>query len=102
MNEAQKDLLIGLVVFALDIVLLYYLWQNNVALTAVLICVSALILLYWTNKEEKILYFTGLILGPIYDLVLVPTGIWAYGKSNNIWSSVLASFCIWYFDSSSY
>ena len=80
MNEAKEDILVGTIIFVLDLVLFYYLWQNNLLLTISLSMVSILVLLKWTNKEEKILYFTAFILVPIYDIVLVPTGIWSYGN----------------------
>ena len=42
--------------------------------------VSAFVLLRWTNREEKFVYFAGFFLGPIIDLILVPTGVWSYGN----------------------
>lgn len=80
MNEYKKDFLIGIFIFVLNIIFLYYLWQNNSVLTLSLLVISIFILLFWTSKEEKILYLIGFVLVPIYDLILVPTGIWSYGN----------------------
>lgn len=80
MKEHKKDLFTGLFIFILDITLFYYLWKNNIALTLAFIIISIPVLLFWTNKEEKFLYIAGFILGPIYDITLVPAGIWTYGN----------------------
>lgn len=80
MNEAKKDVLIGLLIFVLNIVLFYYLWQNNIVLTIAFLVISAFVLLKWANKEEKFVYFAGFFLGPILDIVLVPRGVWLYGN----------------------
>lgn len=78
--ESKKDIVIGLMLFVLEIVLFYYLWKNNIALTTALILMSIFILLKWTSKEEKFIYFVAFFLGPIVDLTLVPTAIWSYGN----------------------
>ena len=80
MDKPQKDILIGFVILTFEIILLYYLWKNNIALTITFLIMSVLVLLLWTNKEEKFLYFTGFILLPLYDLTLVPRGLWSYGN----------------------
>ena len=80
MNKNKKDILIGLLIFTLAIVLIYYLWQNNVLLTVAFLVVSAFVLLKWTNKEEKLVYLAGFILGTIFELILVSIGIWSYGN----------------------
>ena len=81
MNKSKKDFLIGIFVFILDIVLFYHLWKNNIVLSIVFFVVSFFVLLMWTNKEEKFLYLVGFLLGPIYDIILIPTGIWSYGNA---------------------
>lgn len=80
MNQAKKDLLIGLLIFTLVITLFYYLWWNNLALTITFLVISVFVLWKWTNREEKFVYFVGFLLGPIIDLTLVPTGVWSYGN----------------------
>lgn len=80
MEQRVKDMFIGLLIFALELVLFNYLWRNNAILSAALGSISALVLLKWAEKEEKFLYLAGFILGPIYDLMLVPRGIWNYGN----------------------
>jgi len=80
MEKTEKDILIGVFIFALEIMLFLYLWQNNTILTISLFIVSVVVLLAWTDKEEKFLYFTGLILGPIVDITVVNSGIWTYGN----------------------
>ena len=70
-----NDILIGFFIFVLNIIIFYHFWKSNIVLILALVVISAFILLYWTNKEEKILYLTGFVLGPIYDFTLVPTGI---------------------------
>ena len=80
MKEPKKDILIGIFIFLLDIALLYYLWKNNAFLTLSFLIISAVVLIFWTNKEQKFLYIAGFILGPVYDITLVPTGIWNYGN----------------------
>ena len=80
MDKPQKDILIGFFIFVLAIALFYFLWRNNIFLTIAFLFISAFILLSWSNKEEKLIYFTGFVLGPIIDLTIVPTGIWIYGN----------------------
>ena|SRR3989344_6931119 len=75
-----KEIITWFFILLLEIFLLYLYWKNNIILTAALIIVSIFILLKMSNKNEIILYFTGFFLGPIYDLVLVSTGIWTYGN----------------------
>ena len=81
MDEHKKDLLIGFFIYALNILLVYYLWQNNIALTVIFIGISGFVLLKWaTNKEERTVYFASFVLGPILDLILVPRGVWTWGN----------------------
>lgn len=78
MHEPKKDFLIGIFIFIFYIAISYYSWMNNILLTVTLGLVSLLILLKWTNLEEKFIYFTGFFLGPVIDIIIVPTGIWTY------------------------
>ncbi|MBI4452288.1 hypothetical protein HY637_02580 [Candidatus Woesearchaeota archaeon] len=80
MDKIKKDIFIGFLIYALNILLLYYLWQKNIALTLTLIVISAFVLLKWADQEERVVYFASFILGPIIDLILVPAGIWKYGN----------------------
>lgn|SRR3989338_5971335 len=80
MKPEIKDLITGTIIFFLDIFLLYFLWKNNLALTSAFAILSVILLLFLTCKEEKFTYFIGFILGPIYDITLVPAGIWTYGN----------------------
>ena len=80
MDKNKKDILIGFIGLALEFLLLYFLWKNNIAITIAFLIMSVFVLLLLTNKEEKFLYFTGFILIPIYDLTLVPRGVWSYGN----------------------
>ena len=80
MDKNKKDLLIGFLIYGLNLLLMYYLWQNNIALTAIFIVISAFVLLKWTNQEEKIVYFASFVLGPILDLILIPGGVWTWGN----------------------
>ncbi|MBI2656477.1 hypothetical protein HYX03_01945 [Candidatus Woesearchaeota archaeon] len=80
MNEAKKDILIGFLIYTAELILFYYLWKNNIVLTIALVFVSVFVLLKWTDKEGKFVYFAGFILGLLIELTLVPTGIWSYGN----------------------
>ncbi len=80
MNEAKKDILVGFLVYAIEILLFYYLWKNNIALAIAFLLISFFILFWWADKFEKFLYFTGFILGPIGDITVVQAGIWTYGN----------------------
>ncbi len=80
MKEIKKDIIIGFLIFTLDIALIFFFWKNNILLTSALLIVSAFILFSWSSKEEKILYFACFILGPFYDLILAPAGAWSYGN----------------------
>ncbi len=80
LKENRNNLWIGLLIFLSELVMLYYFWQNNLVLTLSLLALSAIILFGWSNKLERILYFTGFFLGPVYDITLVHTGIWTYGN----------------------
>ena len=80
MDNHKKDMLIGFLIYVLNILVLYYLWQNNAALTVIFIVMSAFVLLKWVNKEERIVYFASFILGPILDIILIPRGVWSWGN----------------------
>ena len=79
-KENRNDIWIGFAVFAAELILFHYFWQNNIVLTISLLAVSVVVLFKYSNKLEKFLYFTGFFLGPVYDIYLVPTGIWTYGN----------------------
>jgi len=80
MEEAKRNLVIGFLVFAIEISFFYFFWKNNILLTALLLAVSAAILLKFSSKEERILYFVCFVLGPVFDLTLIPAGLWTYGN----------------------
>lgn len=58
----------------------YYFWQNNLLLTFLLAIISAFLLIGASDRAEKILYLVCFILGPIFDLTLVPRGVWNYAN----------------------
>ena len=80
MDKNKKDIFIGFIVFALEIILFYFFWKNNIVLTVLFLAISVIILAKFTSKKEKILYLACFILGPIFDLTLVPRGVWSYGN----------------------
>jgi len=80
MEKNKKDILVGFIIFVLEISLLYFLWKNNIALTISLLVISANVLLKFANKKERIFYFLGFIFLQIFDLILVPRGVWNYGN----------------------
>ena len=80
MDKLKRDFLIGFLIYVLNTLLIYYLWQNNIALTVIFIVISAFVLLKWADKEERIVYFASFVLGPIFDLILIPRGVWAWGN----------------------
>ena len=80
MDQARRDICIGLVVFVLQILLLYYFWETNIILTVLLMLVSAIVLIKFTNTAEKIFYFLGFVSIPIFDLIIVPRSAWTYGN----------------------
>lgn len=49
-------------------------------MTILLSLLSVVILTKFTTKREKILYAVCFVLGPIFDLTLVPRGVWSYGN----------------------
>ena len=80
MDKPRKDIFIGFLVLIIAILFLYFFWENNIALTALLLALSAVVLIWLSSREERILYFTGFILDPVFDLILVPRGAWTYGS----------------------
>ena len=80
MDDPKKDIILGFLIYVSNILVTYYLWQNNAALTVIFIVMSAFVLLKWANKEERIVYFVSFILGPILDLILIPRGVWSWGN----------------------
>jgi len=80
MKEPAKNFFIGIFTFSFDILLFFLFWKNNILLTALLLILSFVLLAFLTSREEKIFYFTGFFLGPVYDLLLVPAGVWSYGN----------------------
>ena len=80
MDKNKKDILLGIMVLSVEISLLYYLWQNNIVLAVLLLVVSAIVLLTFSSRAERIIYFVCFFLGPIFDLILVPRGAWSYGN----------------------
>lgn len=74
----KRDFFIGIGILLLNLLLVYYFWQNNLVLTLALISFSVIVLLKFADRQEIIFYFTGFFLGPIFDLILVPRGVWAY------------------------
>lgn len=82
MNKNKKNILTGFAVLILEIFLLYYLWKNNIVLTFLIILISVVVLVKFTSKEEKIFYLFGFVFLQIFDLALVPRGVWSYGNSS--------------------
>ena len=80
MDKNKKHVIIGLVVLISEILLLYYLWENNTILTILLSAISFLVLINFSNMQERILYFACFFLGPAFDLILVPRGVWTYAN----------------------
>ena len=80
MDNPKKDIFIGFLVFTIDILFFYFFWENNIVLTALLLALSVVVLIWLSSREERILYFTGFALGPVFDLILVPRGAWNYGS----------------------
>lgn len=80
MSDTGKNLLIGLLLFVLNISLFYYFWENNLILIFAFAVVSIFVMLLWADKDERFFYLAGFILGPVYDIMLVPAGVWSYGN----------------------
>ena len=80
MNENKKNIFIGFIVFTIMILFLYFFWKNNLILAVLFLAVSAVILLNFSSKEEKVLYFISFVLCPVFDLILVPRGLWTYAN----------------------
>ena len=80
MDNHHKEFLIGVMIFVLELLFFYYFWKNNILLTSAILLLSALTLMKFADKGEIFLYLTGFFLGPVFDIVLVPTGIWTYGN----------------------
>ena len=80
MDKNKIDIFIGIAVFLLEITFFYFFWKNNIVLTALLLITSAVVLAKFSSKEEKVLYFVCFVLGPIFDLTLVPRNVWSYGN----------------------
>ena len=78
--KCKRDFLIGIGTLLLNLLLIYYFWQNNLMLTLALISVPLIVILKFADRQETIFYFTGFFLGPIFDLILVPRGVWDYGN----------------------
>ena len=83
MNNPKKDIALGLVIYLLDILLFYFLWKNNIVLSLSLLLISGF-LLWKSDSQEKFAYVASFILGPIIDVLLVPTGIWVYGNKTSL------------------
>ena len=47
---------------------------------ALLLVVSAIALIAFCSREERVLYFVCFVLTPIFDLTLVPRNVWTYGN----------------------
>ncbi len=80
MNQNKKDILIWFGVFSVEILLFYYFWKNNIVLTAFFLIISAFVMVKFASNREKILYLTCFFLGPVFDLILVPRGVWSYAN----------------------
>jgi len=78
MNNPKKEIVLGLMVYLADIVLFYFLWENNILLGIYFFLISVFLLFWNSDSQEKFAYFVSFFLGPIIDIVLVPTGIWKY------------------------
>lgn len=79
MDKHKKGLIIGLFAFALEIIFFYFLWWSNLIMTIAFLILSVFMLL-WSDNLEKIVYFSGFVLFPIVDVIVVRTGIWSYGN----------------------
>ncbi|MFA6466956.1 MAG: hypothetical protein WCV71_03785 [Patescibacteria group bacterium] len=75
-----KELLLAIILFAVCVVAITYLYNNNTWLTIVFVIITALIFLKWHEKEDLSYYFTAFILGPIGESLTIHQGAWYYSN----------------------
>lgn len=71
---AARDLLI----FAVAVVLLVFLWERNLLATLAIVALTALRGWCWRAKGDLAVYLVGAVLGPATEIIATRLGVWAY------------------------
>jgi uncharacterized membrane protein YoaT (DUF817 family) len=78
MDKNTKTIPLSLFIIFLSLLSVTFLWKHNLFLTAILIVLSALLLLILQNKKNIKLYLIFAILGVITEALMVSRNAWVY------------------------
>jgi len=73
---AARDLLI----FAIAVVLLVFLWERTLAATLAIVVLTVIRGCFWREKGDLAVYIVGAVLGPATELIATHLGVWTYAR----------------------
>jgi len=74
------ELLLVASLLILTTILIILFWTDNLLLTAIGLVVTILAYKYLYMPGDLKLFFTGAVIGPIGEIVLISYGVWAYAN----------------------
>jgi hypothetical protein len=76
----KKQIAALLLIYALCIALVSFLWSHPISLSACLVLIGVLMLRGWHSKTDLLFYSVAFLLGPLGEAVAVRSGAWSYSR----------------------
>lgn len=75
-----EEVLLETIIFILTIIFIATFWSKNILLAFTLFALYLVGNLFWHKKYDYIYYLTGLIVGPVAEIVATYFGAWTYAN----------------------
>ena len=79
-NQVKKELVFEIILFCAGIVLISFLYTNNLLLTPLLIIACLIGMKFWYKKHDIYFFVIGAIVGPVGEIVCIHFGAWQYAN----------------------
>jgi len=80
MKNKARDLLISLIMLLVSLGAIITLWQNNLALTGVLLIVFLAVYYFWRTHGDIVAFVVGAIGGPLAEVIAIHFNVWQYSN----------------------